>query len=295
MKKELLAKRGGLVMQLLRDYALIAVGCFIFGLSFDLFMAPHSINVGGVSGIAMLLVEITGVGTVGLFSALLNVPLFLAGYKVLGKRFFFGSLFGMLASSLFFDLCTVIPVPETETLLGALFGGVLCGIGIGLVFMGHASTGGSDIIARLLKCKFRNLKIGRLLLFVDLTVVTLTGIVFRDFSKTLYSVVVLYVSTEVMDAILYGLDYSVVAIIITDRHDEVYAAIDSHLDRGATFLDGRGCYTGSPKSVVMTAVSRGQVAELKQLVQSVDPNAFMILQEAHQVLGNGFKRYSDEL
>ena len=141
MKKELLAKRGGLVMQLLRDYALIAVGCFIFGLSFDLFMAPHSINVGGVSGIAMLLVEITGVGTVGLFSALLNVPLFLAGYKVLGKRFFFGSLFGMLASSLFFDLCTVIPAPETETLLGALFGGVLCGIGIGLVFMGHASTG----------------------------------------------------------------------------------------------------------------------------------------------------------
>ena len=121
----------------------------------------------------------------------------------------------MLASSLFFDLCTVIPVPETETLLGALFGGVLCGIGIGLVFMGHASTGGSDIIARLLKCKFRNLKIGRLLLFVDLTVVTLTGIVFRDISKTLYSVVVLYVSTEVMDAILYGLDYSVVAIIIS--------------------------------------------------------------------------------
>lgn len=294
MKDKLLERRSP-ALQLLRDYALIALGCLIFALGFDLFMEPHSVNVGGVSGVAMLLVEVTGIGSVGVFTAILNVPLFLMGYKVLGKRFFFGSLFGMLASSLFLDVCSSIPAPQTETLLGALFGGVMSGIGLGLVFMGHASTGGSDIVVRLLKRKFRDLKIGRLMLMVDLVVVTLTGIVFRDISKALYSVVILYVSTEVMDAILYGLDYSTVALIITERYDEVYAAIGNQLDRGATFLDGRGGYTGTPKTVIMTAVSRRQVSDLKQLVQSIDPNAFMILQEAHQVLGEGFKRYSDEL
>ena len=294
MKDKLLEPRSS-ALRLLRDYALIALGCLIFALGFDLFMAPHSINVGGVSGVAMLLVEVTGIGSVGVFTVLLNVPLFLMGYKVLGKRFFFGSLFGMLASSLFLDVCSIIPAPQTETLLGALFGGVLSGIGIGLVFMGHASTGGSDIIARLLKRKFRDLKMGKLMLMVDLVIVAFTGVVFRDISKALYSVVILYVSAEVMDAILYGLDYSTVALIITERYDEVYAAIGNQLDRGETFLDGRGGYTGTPKTVIMTAVSRRQVSDLKQLVQSIDPNAFMILQEAHQVLGEGFKRYSDEL
>ena len=294
MKDKLLERRSS-ALRLLRDYALIALGCLIFALGFDLFMEPHSINVGGVSGVAMLLVEVTGIGSVGVFTVILNVPLFLMGYKVLGKRFFFGSLFGMLASSLFLDVCSIIPAPQTETLLGALFGGVLSGIGIGLVFMGHASTGGSDIIARLLKRKFRDLKMGKLMLMVDLVIVAFTGVVFRDISKALYSVVILYVSAEVMDAILYGLDYSTVALIITERYDEVYAAIGNQLDRGATFLDGRGGYTGAPKTVIMTAVSRRQVSDLKQLVQSIDPNAFMILQEAHQVLGEGFKRYSDEL
>ena len=258
-------------------------------------MEPHSINVGGVSGLAMLIVEITGIGTVGLFTALLNVPLFLAGFKVLGRRFFFGSLFGMLASSLFLDLFSFVSAPETETLLGALFGGAMSGVGIGLVFMGHASTGGTDVIARLLKRKFRELKMGRLMLMVDLVVVTLTGIVFKDLSKALYSVVILFISSEVMDAILYGLDYSTVALIITERADTVYAAIDRQIHRGVTFLNGRGGYTGAPKTVVMTAVSRNQVSELKQIVQAADPAAFMILQEAHQVLGEGFKDYADDM
>ncbi len=283
------------VLQILRDCGMIALGCLIFAVGFDLFLEPHSINVGGVSGVAMLIVAITKVGSVGLFTVLLNIPLFLLGYKVLGRRFLFGSLFGMLASSLFLDLCTTIPVPQTETLLGALFGGVLSGAGLGLVFMAHASTGGSDIIARLLKRKFHGLKMGRMLLLVDLVVVSMTGVVFHDLSKALYSIVVLYVSSEVMDAILYGLDYSTVALIISERCELVYEAIGRQLDRGATFLNGRGGYTGAPKTVILTAVSRRQVSELKQLVQAVDPHAFMILQEAHQVLGEGFKRYSDEL
>lgn len=283
-------------LQLLRDYALIALGCAVFGLGFDLFMAPHSINVGGVSGLAMLIVELTGgFGTVGLYTALLNVPLFFAGFKVLGRRFFFGSLFGMVANALFLDVFATLPVPQTEPLLGALFGGAMSGIGIGLVFMGHASTGGTDIIARLLKQKFRDLKMGRLMLMTDLVVVSLTGLVFRDLTKVLYSIVILYVSTEVVDAILYGLDYSTVALIITDFPNEVYEAVNRQVHRSVTFWEGRGGYTGAKKTVVMTAVSRNQVSELKQVVHEVDPAAFMILQAAHQVLGEGFKSYAEDI
>lgn len=294
MNKKPLSQRSA-AANLLRDYLFIAVGCALFAIGFDLFLEPHSINIGGMSGLAMILVSISGWGSVGIVTALLNIPLFLTGYKILGKRFFFGSLFGMLLSSLFLDLFRFLPIPQTETLLSAIFGGVMSGAGLGLVFMAHASTGGSDIIARLLKKRLPDLKMGKLMLLVDLVVVTLTGVVFHDLTRTLYSTIVLYVSSEVIDALIYGFDYSSVALIITERHQDVYQAIDEQLQHGVTFLDGHGAYTGASKTVIMTAVRRRQVTELKQIVERIDPNAFMILQDAHQVLGHGFKKYSDEM
>ena len=171
----------------------------------------------------------------------------------------------------------------------------MTGVGLGLVFLSGASTGGSDIVTRLLKRRFRGLGLGKLTLAVDLTVVTLTGIVFRDVNKALYSAVTLYVSSLVLDSVIYGLDYSAVALIITDHEAEVAKAIEVGLERGATVLQGRGAYTGKDKAVLLSAVRRRQVPELKDIVRDTDPNAFMILQEAHQVLGNGFKRYGDEL
>ena len=132
-------------------------------------------------------------------------------------------------------------------------------------------------------------------LAIDTCVLILTGLVFRDISKTLYSAITLFICSRVLDAVLYGLDYSSVALIISDRYEDVYRAIDKQLDRGVTFLEGRGGYTGAPKTVLMTAVKSRQISELKQLVQCIDPNAFMIVQPAHQVLGEGFKRYSDDI
>jgi uncharacterized membrane-anchored protein YitT (DUF2179 family) len=279
----------------IRFFGLILLGSAIFSLGFDLFLEPNRINTGGLTGVAQLLTSLLHWGSIGLISAILNVPLFLLGYRKLGGKFFFGSLLGMLAVSLFLELFSHIPAPETETLLGALYGGLMTGVGLGLVFLSGASTGGSDIVTRLLKKRFRGLGLGKLTLAVDLTVVTLTGIVFRDVNKALYSAVTLYVSSLVLDSVIYGLDYSAVALIITDHEAEVAKAIEVGLERGATVLQGRGAYTGRDKAVLLSAVRRRQVPELKDIVRDTDPNAFMILQEAHQVLGNGFKRYSDEL
>ena len=208
-----------------------------------------------------------------------------------GKLFFFGSLLGMVVTSVCFDLFLLLPVPQTEPIMAAIFGGVTIGAGLGIVFLAGASTGGVDIVARLLKLKFRNFPIGKILLCMDLCTAVATGIVYKQFNNTLYSVVTLVISSTILDKVVYGMDYSKVALIISDRYEEIARAIDTQLDRGVTLLRGQGYYTRNDKFVILSAVKRKQLAQLKDLVMAIDPSAFIILQDAHQVLGDGFKRY----
>lgn len=273
----------------------ILLGCTVFSLGFDLFLDPNNINVGGITGIAMILRELLGFGSIGAYFAAINIPLFLLGYKELGRRFFIGSMLGMLFSTVLLDLLTIIPVPKIDLMLAALYGGGLTGLGLGLVFMAGASTGGSDIMAKLLRKRFRRLKLSRLMLILDIITVTLTGVVFHDITRTLYSALPLYVSALVMDSVIYGLDYSSMALIISDKYSEIVAEIARKLERGTTLLDAHGGYHGDSRQVVMCAIRRRQITELKDLVSRIDPNAFMILQDAHQVLGDGFMRYSDTI
>lgn len=272
----------------------IAFGCALFGVGFNLFLVPNDLNAGGLSGLAMILVRLFGLGSVGVITAIMNLPLFaLAGIKI-GKKFFIGSLIGMSFSAVFLDLFAALPVPETEPLIGALYGGVICGAGLGLVFISGVSTGGSDIVVRLLKLRYRNVPIGSISICFDACVALLTGIVFRDITVVLYSVVAIFVSGQVVDAVVYRFDYSKVALIITKEYDKVAQKILKELDRGATFLHGEGSYSHAQTKVVLTAVKKQQLAELKRLVVEVDPDAFIIVQEAHQVLGDGFARYTKD-
>lgn len=271
----------------------IALGCALFALGFDLFLVPHELTAGGISGISMILAKVLGFGTVGGISLLINLPLFIIGGKKIGKRFFVGSLFGTLFLSVFIDLFTVFSTPETEPLLGALYGGILCGLGLGIVFMAQASTGGSDIVVRLVKRKYRNLPIGKISMGFDFAVAALTGLVFRDVSKMLYSLITIYVTGLVIDGVIYKFDYSKVAFIVSSRYEEVAKAISTQLDRGVTYLYGQGYYSQKDTKVVLTAVKKNQLSELKELVVRVDPDAFIIVQEAHQVLGDGFARYDE--
>ena len=273
----------------------ITLGCAIFALGFDLFLEPNDLNVGGMSGLAMVARKLLGFGSIGVLTAMFNVPLFLLGAKKLGKKFLFGSLAGMLLSSLFIDLFAGIPKPGTEILLDSLYGGLFVGAGLGLVFLAGATTGGSDIAAKLLRRRFRSASLGKVMLVIDLAIITLTGVVFQDLSKTLYSALPLAVSSLVMDQLLYGLDHSTVALIISERYEQVSKAIEVRLDRGATVLDGSGSYTGKPRPVLMSAVRQRELPEVKAIVREIDPDAFVILLPAHQVLGEGFRRTTDEL
>lgn len=268
------------------------IGSTLFALGFSLFLAPNEINTGGISGLAQIVVHLLNIGSVGTVSVVLNLPLFLLGGIRIGKRFFFGSLLGMVLSGILIDLFSAIPVDAQDMLVSGIYGGLLCGVGLGTVFSAGTSTGGSDILVRLLKLRYRNVPIGTISMCFDALVVILTGVVFHDVSKALYSGVVVFITGQVMDLVVYRFDYSRVALIISESPEEIAAQIAKKLDRGATYLYGMGSYSGQEKKVVLTVVKRRQLAELKELVMDVDSNAFVIVQEAHQVLGDGFSRYS---
>ena len=278
----------------IRWLVLTAIGSAVFALGFALFLIPNEINTGGISGLAMILRELLGFGSVGILTLLMNIPLFLIGGLKIGRRFFAGSLVGMVVSSVLMDVFSVLSFQTPDPLLGGLYGGVICGTGLGLVFLAGASTGGSDIVVRLVKKKYRNLPIGRISIMFDAMVVLLTGIVFRDISKALYSGVVVFVCGQVIDAMVYRFDYSRVALIVSREHEAIARAIGEKLDRGATYLHGAGSYSGQNMEIVLTVVRKGQLAELKELVMDIDKSAFVIVQEAHQVLGDGFSHYSPD-
>ena len=271
----------------------IAVGCVIFALGMDLFLFSNDLTAGGISGVALIINHALGFGTVGTLTAMINLPLFLIGGRKIGLRFFIGSIFGAVFLSVFIDLFSVLPPIATEPLLAALYGGVFCGLGAGIVFMSQASTGGSDIIVRLLKQKYRHMPLGHISITFDFVVATVTGIVFHDISKTLYSLIAIFVTGQVIDAVIYRFDYSKVALIVSKQHESVAQAIASRIDRGVTYLYGQGYYSSADTKVVMTAVKKNELSDLIELVVGIDPDAFIIVQEAHQVLGNRFKQYSD--
>ena len=198
----------------------------------------------------------------------------------------------MASSSVYIDLFSNLPAPQSEPLLGLIYGSLLCGAGIGVVFAGGTSTGGSDILVRLLKLRFRNVPVGQIGMCIDLAVAVLTGVVFGDVTKSLYTGVTVFLTCKIMDAVIYRFDYSKVALIVTAQYEAVAKAIGEKLSRGTTYLYGEGAYSGKQTKVVLAAIKRQQLAELKELVTDIDPDAFIILQEAHQVLGDGFTRYS---
>lgn len=268
------------------------VGSALFAVGFALFLEPNEMSPGGVSGMALVLIHMLGFGKVGTFTILINLPLFILGGLKIGKRFFFGSLLGMFLSSILIDLLAMVEMPPIEPVVAAIYGGVICGLGLGMVFICGSSTGGSDILARLLKLRYRNVPIGQITMAIDGVVAVMTGLVFHDITKTLYTGITVFICSKALDMVVYRFDYSHVALIISRNYAEIAAGINDKLDRGATFLHGEGSYSHKNTKVVLTAVKKRQITELKELVMELDPNAFVIVQEAHQVLGDGFARYS---
>ena len=281
--------------RMVRDYAWIALGSVLYSLSFDWFYVPNQIGFGGLTALGMILNHLSPAIPIGTVVLVLNIPIFILGWKFLGGHTLVSSLFAMAATSVLVDLIAAIyTFPPMDPMLAAVFGGVSLGVSLGMIFSKGATTGGTDLIARLLKLPFAWLPMGKLLLAVDLSMLLAVSIAFRSMESAMYGIISLYISTLVMDMVLYGLDQSKVAYIVTARPQEIAAEIDRQMDRGATFLHGEGSFSREEKLVLMCAFKQKQIVPLKALVHELDPEAFLIVCDAHEVLGQGFRRYQKD-
>lgn len=274
------------------DYTWIFLGAVLYSVSFDWFYVPNQIGFGGLTALGMILNHLSPAIPIGGVVLVLNVPIFILGWKLLGGHTLVSSLFAMAATSVLVDLiAAVYTFPAMDPMLAAIFGGVALGLSLGMIFSKGATTGGTDLIARLLKIPFAWLPVGKLLMAVDLLMLLAVSIAFRSMESAMYGIISLYISTLVMDGVLYGMDRSKVAYIVTARPQEVAAEIDRQMDRGATFLHGEGSFSREEKLVLMCAFKQKQIVPLKALVHELDPEAFLIVCDAHEVLGEGFRRY----
>ena len=278
----------------LKSYAVITLGSLIYALAYNIFYAPNLVAMGGLTGLGQVINALIPALPVGTMVFIMNVPLFFLGWKYIGGHLLVSSLYAMTFSSFAIDVMNMIyQFPPTDTMLASIFGGALLGLGIGLVFSKGATTGGTDLIARLLKLKFAWLPMGTMVLIPDFVVIVLAAIAFGKVESALYGIVSLFVSTKVMDTVLYGLDSSKVAYIISDSCKEITDAVIA-MDRGATILHGEGAYSGDEKKVLMVAFKQKEIVPLKEKVNDIDPHAFLIVCDAHDVLGEGFRTYSKD-
>ena len=271
----------------------LASACYALG--FVWCYAPNGIAFGGITGVAQIINYLIPVLPIGVTVILLNIPLFLLGWRLIGGHLLVSSLYAMFISSVFIDVLTPLhDWQPMDPMLACIFGGVLMGLSLGLVFQQGATTGGTDLIARLLKLKLSWLPMGRLLMGIDLAGILAVAAVFGTLKAAMYGLVALYICSIVMDGVLYGMDNAKVAYIISDKNKEISDVLVKDLDRGVTVLHGQGAYPGAEKDVLMCAFKQREITAIKQAVKGVDPAAVLIVCDAHEVLGEGFRDYKKD-
>lgn len=276
--------------KILFDYVGITIGSALTALSLTLFLIPNKIAAGGVSGLATVIYYLSGL-PVGVMSLVLNIPIFLAGVRILGASFGARTVYGLISFSFFIDVFQpFVPVLTEDLLLAAIYGGVVGGFGLGIVFNSKGTTGGTDMVARLIN-HLTGLSVGQGLLLADGFVVALAGIFF-NIEVALYATLTIFISSKTIDIVQEGLNISKMAIIISNRPANIRDKIISKLERGVTGFEGYGGYTGKNKDVLLCIISRSEVSKLKSLVVEIDPDAFIIITDVHEVLGEGFKEIS---
>ena len=284
----------------LKQYLMVLVGTFLIALAYILFVSPYKFVPGGVYGISIMIHHLTKGSfdmfpdglPIGVLALLMDIPLTIIGTKILGPKFGLKTVLGFVSMSVFSSVLEYFhgyePLVADNPLLSAIAGGVLVGIGSGIVFKAHATTGGSDIIAAIL-AKYTRGPLGLMQIYVDSAIVLLSLAAFHDWSIPLYSWIIIFITGKCIDMVLQGLSVEKALIIITEHPDEIREVILYKMDRGGTFFDGRGMYHNQSRNILFTVLSRRQAELLKDFIREIDPKAFMAILDASEVLGEGFK------
>ena len=288
------------------SYSLIVLGSIILAAGFVFFISPYKIVPGGVYGIAIVIHYMTqGVFSwapsglpIGIMGLIMNIPLTIIGIKILGPRFGVKTVVGFVLTSVFMDAITYfygeVPLVVGDALLSSIFGGLMAGLGLGIIFKSKATSGGSDIVAMIL-AKYTKMPLGQLMIYVDSAIVLIGLVVFADWKIPLYSWIVIYVCGKTIDVVLQGMTVDKTLFIVSDKFVEIRDRIINELHRGGTYIPGKGMYNGSDKTIIFTVVNRREMALLQEYIHEIDPTAFLTVLEANEILGEGFKSLKEKI
>lgn len=279
------------VVEVVKIYGIILFGSALFAVSLDLFLVPNKIAPGGASGISTIIHVLTGL-PVGILFFTINLPLLIWGYKSLGKSFAVRTIFAVVISAVMTDLLASLPPVTDERVLSSVFGGALMGAALGIVFWAGGSTGGTDIVAKLILKKFPGVRLGTIIVVIDFFIIAASGLLLGDYELALYAFIAIFVSTKMVDNIVEGTGFTKAAFIISKNSDKIAEKIIKEIYRGVTGFYGKGIYEGQEGVVLLCVLTRGEVAHLKRIVKEYDENAFLILTDAREVVGQGFKSIS---
>lgn len=278
----------------LQEYALIVVGSVIYAAGFSVFYYPNDIIAGGVTGIAMIINYLTEI-PVGVINIVINIPLFILAWRAFGLKFIVGSFVATMLSSVLMDVFALIPISVTDNLLlAAIYGGVIYGLGLGLIYRAGDTTGGIDIVAKFVRRKYPYINFGTIILILDVIIIAAFALIFNQYEAAMYAIIGMFIVTRVIDLVLYGMGTSKVCYIISDESDKLKNAITATLGRGVTLLHGEGAYTGKAKNVILCVIKKHQIMDVRRIIKSIDTHAFLIVTEAKNVYGNGFGDISEE-
>lgn len=272
----------------LYDFIGITLGTFLTALALSVFLEPNNIAPGGVSGIAIEINYLTG-WPVGMVTIIINIPLFLLAIKILGAKFGIKTFYATILLGVLIDVTSKLPTLTKTPILATVYGGFLMGLGLGLVIKFHATTGGTDLAAMVLHKYLKNLTVGKLLLLIDFFVILGAAVIFNP-EKAMYALVADFLNVKVIDIMQEGISTNRMAIIVSNKREQLVKSIIDELDRGATILDGKGGFTGQNKEVILCVVDKNQVLELSEIVKSIDDKAFVVLLDAYDVMGEGFNK-----
>ena len=281
--------------EVILDIVICIAGSFIYALAVNCFVAPNDISSGGVTGLAILINYLWKL-PIGASIFILNVPLFVMSFVVLGKRFIIKTLFSTAMTSVLIDLGVYfMPAYSGDKLLAALFGGALMGIGLGIIFTRGSTSGGTDILSRLLRKKFPHVSMGRFMMVCDMCIALLAGVVYKNIESILYAMIVFLLSGKAIDIVLYGADKGKMMMIITDKSAEISKAITDETPRGVSILPVQGAYTGAERHMLLTVVRPSEVTKMRKIVKRFDEKPFIIISDASEILGLGFKPTDNDL
>ncbi len=277
------------VLEILTDNVVWIIGCTIYAAAINFFNVPNNIAQGGFSGLAIVINYLTDL-PVGAVNLALNIPILLLALKFIGKKFVIKTLWVTVLLSVIIDLVALIPYEYTgDKLLASIFSGALLGAGVALVAARGSTTGGTDVLSKLLRLVFPHMSYGKLVMLSDMVVIAVSAIVFRSIESALYAAIVIFVSSKVIDYILYGMAKSKMLMVVTDHADKISQELVNNSPRGVSIIPAKGAYTGQEKNMLICVLRSNEVAPAIKLIKSIDPNTFTIITEANEIIGKGFK------